>query len=46
MLRLLEHGHQVWIVPVSDHGIAVHTPEDLVRAGALLKSEGRQHQDR
>lgn len=46
MLRLLEHGHHVRMVPVSDHGIAVDTPEDLVRAGALLKSEGRQHQDR
>ncbi len=36
MLRLLEHGHHVRMVPVSDHGIAVDTPADLARASAFL----------
>lgn len=44
MLRLLEHGTAYGWSP-SD-GIAVDTPEDLVRAGVLLKSAGKQHQDR
>lgn len=39
MLRLLEHGHHVRMIPVSDRGIAVDTPEDLARAGALLELE-------
>ncbi|MEU1819940.1 3-deoxy-manno-octulosonate cytidylyltransferase [Streptomyces abikoensis] len=36
MLRLVEHGHGVRMLPVSDNGIAVDTPEDLDRARAML----------
>ncbi|MFI1888774.1 3-deoxy-manno-octulosonate cytidylyltransferase [Streptomyces jumonjinensis] len=36
MLRLVEHGHAVRMVPVADDGVAVDTPEDLARAGILL----------
>ncbi|MFD9291986.1 3-deoxy-manno-octulosonate cytidylyltransferase [Streptomyces sp. NPDC060030] len=36
MLRFVEHGHAVRMVPVVDDGIAVDTPTDLARAGILL----------
>ncbi len=36
MLRFVEHGHAVQMVPVLDSGVAVDTPEDLARAGHLL----------
>ncbi|MFF4534295.1 3-deoxy-manno-octulosonate cytidylyltransferase [Streptomyces sp. NPDC001407] len=36
MLRLIEHGHGVRMLAVSDNGIAIDTPEDLERARALL----------
>ena len=38
MLRLVEHGHGVRMLPVEDEGIAVDTPEDLERACAMLRS--------
>lgn len=38
MLRLLEHGHTVHMVKVTDEGIAVDTPHDLERAQSLLRS--------
>lgn len=38
MLRFVEHGHGVRMLPVIDDGLAVDTPEDLVRAGSLLRS--------
>ncbi|MDW4910286.1 3-deoxy-manno-octulosonate cytidylyltransferase [Streptomyces sp. ADMS] len=37
MLRLVEHGHGVRMLPVEDEGIAVDTPEDLERACAMLR---------
>ncbi|MFD6551996.1 3-deoxy-manno-octulosonate cytidylyltransferase [Streptomyces sp. NPDC058398] len=36
MLRFVEHGHAVQMVPVLDDGVAVDTPEDLARAERLL----------
>ncbi|MER5689406.1 3-deoxy-manno-octulosonate cytidylyltransferase [Streptomyces sp. NPDC002205] len=36
MLRFVEHGHAVQMVPVLDDGVAVDTPEDLARAESLL----------
>jgi 3-deoxy-manno-octulosonate cytidylyltransferase (CMP-KDO synthetase) len=36
MLRFVEHGHGVQMVRVTDDGLAVDTPEDLVRAESLL----------
>lgn len=36
MLRFVEHGHAVRMVPVLDNGVAVDTPEDLARAERLL----------
>ncbi|MFI8320447.1 MULTISPECIES: 3-deoxy-manno-octulosonate cytidylyltransferase [Streptomyces] len=43
MLRLVEHGHGVRMLAVTDEGLAVDTPEDLSMAHALLRSrtEGR-----
>jgi len=38
MLRFVEHGHDVQMVPVMDNGVAVDTPEDLARAFLLLRS--------
>ncbi|MBB4984131.1 3-deoxy-manno-octulosonate cytidylyltransferase [Streptomyces nymphaeiformis] len=38
MLRFVEHGHGVRMLPVIDDGLAVDTPEDLARAGSLLRS--------
>ncbi|MEJ8639073.1 3-deoxy-manno-octulosonate cytidylyltransferase [Streptomyces sp. MS2.AVA.5] len=36
MLRFVEHGHAVQMIPVEDDGVAVDTPEDLARAESLL----------
>ncbi|MFE3861864.1 3-deoxy-manno-octulosonate cytidylyltransferase [Streptomyces goshikiensis] len=36
MLRFVEHGHAVQMIPVLDEGVAVDTPEDLARAESLL----------
>ncbi|MGW1194409.1 3-deoxy-manno-octulosonate cytidylyltransferase [Streptomyces sp. NPDC002536] len=36
MLRLIEHGHGVHMLLVSDDGIAIDTPEDLERARMML----------
>lgn len=36
MLRFVEHGHAVQMVPVLDDGVAVDTPEDLTRAKRFL----------
>ncbi len=36
MLRLLEHGHKVRMVPTSDPNIGVDTPADLAVAEALM----------
>ncbi|MCX4785413.1 3-deoxy-manno-octulosonate cytidylyltransferase [Streptomyces sp. NBC_01221] len=36
MLRFVEHGHAVRMIPVADDGVAVDVPEDLARASALL----------
>nr|WP_256098539.1 3-deoxy-manno-octulosonate cytidylyltransferase [Streptomyces agglomeratus] len=36
MLRFVEHGHEVRMLPVIDDGLAVDTPEDLARASMLL----------
>ncbi|WP_371602280.1 3-deoxy-manno-octulosonate cytidylyltransferase [Streptomyces sp. NBC_01220] len=36
MLRFVEHGHAVQMVPVLDDGVAVDTPEDLTRAETFL----------
>lgn len=41
MLRLIEHGHGVRMLSVTDEGIAIDTPEDLARACALLKGRAR-----
>ncbi|WP_268253846.1 hypothetical protein [Streptomyces tanashiensis] len=38
MLRFVEHGHGVQMLAVADDGVAVDTPEDLVRADAILQS--------
>ncbi|MFE5934274.1 3-deoxy-manno-octulosonate cytidylyltransferase [Streptomyces sp. NPDC056470] len=38
MLRFVEHGHGVQMLAVVDDGVAVDTPDDLVRAGAILQS--------
>ncbi|UKY49890.1 3-deoxy-manno-octulosonate cytidylyltransferase [Streptomyces inhibens] len=37
MLRFIEHSRNVRMLPVADAGLAVDTPEDLVRAGILLE---------
>ncbi|GAA3368461.1 3-deoxy-manno-octulosonate cytidylyltransferase [Streptomyces sannanensis] len=44
MLRLIEHGHGVRMLSVTDQGVAVDTPEDLERAEALLRSRLRTRQ--
>ncbi|XKK60766.1 3-deoxy-manno-octulosonate cytidylyltransferase [Streptomyces sp. ARC32] len=36
MLRFVEHGYAVQMIPVADNGLAVDTPEDLARAEILL----------
>ncbi|MGX4693791.1 3-deoxy-manno-octulosonate cytidylyltransferase [Streptomyces sp. JNUCC 63] len=36
MLRFIEHGYAVRMLPVTDSGVAVDTPEDLARASILL----------
>ncbi|GAB3177375.1 3-deoxy-manno-octulosonate cytidylyltransferase [Streptomyces incanus] len=41
MLRFVEHGHVVHMVPVLDDGVAVDTREDLARAERLLSQHGR-----
>ncbi|MFG2899086.1 3-deoxy-manno-octulosonate cytidylyltransferase [Streptomyces zaomyceticus] len=38
MLRFVEHGHGVRMLPVSDDGLSVDTPEDLARASRFLHS--------
>ncbi|UQA96623.1 glycosyltransferase family protein [Streptomyces halobius] len=38
-LRFIEHSHYVRMLPVVDSGVAVDTPEDLVRACFLLEQE-------
>ncbi|MFD8011583.1 3-deoxy-manno-octulosonate cytidylyltransferase [Streptomyces sp. NPDC058955] len=38
MLRFIEHGHRVKMLPVMDDGLAVDTPEDLARASRFLRS--------
>lgn len=38
MLRFIEHGYGVRMLPVVDEGLAVDTPEDLARAFAILRS--------
>ncbi|AKJ10129.1 3-deoxy-manno-octulosonate cytidylyltransferase [Streptomyces incarnatus] len=38
MLRFIEHGHDVRMLGVADDGLAVDTPEDLARAGTLLRT--------
>ncbi|MFD7016660.1 3-deoxy-manno-octulosonate cytidylyltransferase [Streptomyces sp. NPDC059928] len=43
MLRFIEHGHRVQMLPVSDNGIAVDTPEDLTRAAAMLSRPTTSH---
>ncbi len=35
VLRFVEHGHRVPMVPVSDDGIAVDIPDDLARTTTL-----------
>ncbi|MEU5840066.1 3-deoxy-manno-octulosonate cytidylyltransferase [Streptomyces diacarni] len=40
MLRFVEHGQVVQMVPVLDDGVAVDTPEDLARAKRLLNQYG------
>ncbi|MGX1758337.1 hypothetical protein ACWIG5_15765 [Streptomyces lydicus] len=37
MLRFIEHARNVRMLPVADAGLAVDTPEVLVRAGILLE---------
>ncbi|MEV0934299.1 3-deoxy-manno-octulosonate cytidylyltransferase [Streptomyces phaeochromogenes] len=39
MLRFIEHGHDVRMLPVTDEGVAVDTPKDLVRAFRLLGAQ-------
>ncbi|MCV2458264.1 3-deoxy-manno-octulosonate cytidylyltransferase [Streptomyces sp. ICN988] len=41
MLRFVEHGHVVHMVPVLDDGVAVDTREDLARAERLLSRHGK-----
>lgn len=41
MLRFVEHGHAVQMIPVLDDGIAVDTPEDLVRAAGRLAKHAK-----
>lgn len=36
ILRFVEHGYAVRMIPVADNGLAVDTPEDLARAEILL----------
>ncbi|WP_257033739.1 hypothetical protein [Streptomyces sp. Ag109_G2-15] len=38
MLRFIEHGHGVRMLGVVDEGSEVDTPEDLARAGTLLRT--------
>ncbi|WP_330300607.1 3-deoxy-manno-octulosonate cytidylyltransferase [Streptomyces sp. NBC_00503] len=40
MLRFVEHGHAVRMIPVVDDGLSVDTPEDLARAEGHLASAG------
>ncbi|QZL09175.1 3-deoxy-manno-octulosonate cytidylyltransferase (plasmid) [Streptomyces sp. BHT-5-2] len=37
MLRFVDHSYNVRMLPVTDAGLAVDTPQDLVRARALLR---------
>ncbi|WP_225830172.1 hypothetical protein [Streptomyces sp. NK08204] len=37
-LRFIEHGHGVRMLGVADEGLAVGTPEDLARAGTLVRT--------
>ncbi|MFF1676141.1 3-deoxy-manno-octulosonate cytidylyltransferase [Streptomyces sp. NPDC058256] len=37
LLRLIEHGHQVRMIPVAYSGLAVDTPEDLERACKVIR---------
>jgi CMP-2-keto-3-deoxyoctulosonic acid synthetase len=41
-LRFLEHGIRMRMVPTTEHvGVAIDTPQDLVRAEQLLAEAGR-----
>ncbi|SNX88513.1 3-deoxy-manno-octulosonate cytidylyltransferase (CMP-KDO synthetase) [Streptomyces sp. TLI_55] len=42
MLRFIEHGYGVRMLPVTDEGVAVDTPEDLARALRLLPSHAER----
>ncbi|MCZ0991672.1 hypothetical protein [Streptomyces diastatochromogenes] len=41
MLRSIEHGHCVRMLRVVDEELAVDTPEDLTRAGTLLRTHAK-----
>ncbi|WP_406164845.1 hypothetical protein [Streptomyces sp. NBC_00996] len=41
MLRFIDNGHTVWMLGVGDDGLAVDTPEDLARAGTLLRTHAK-----
>ncbi len=45
MLRFIEHGYGVRMLPVADEGVAVDTPEDLARAFKLLCNRVDEHDD-
>jgi len=40
ILRFLELGYEVQMVPLSDSSVAVDTPEDIPRAEAIIKNKG------
>ena len=39
MLRLLEHGYKVKIVPTESNTYSVDTPEDLAKVEQLMKND-------
>ena len=39
MLRLLEHGHRIKLVPVTSNSIGVDTPQDLAKAIELMRAD-------
>ncbi|WP_420707647.1 hypothetical protein [Streptomyces sp. NRRL S-1022] len=42
MLRFIEHGHGVRMLDVADGGLAGDTPDDLARAGTLLRTHAER----
>ena len=45
ILRFLEMGYDVQMVPLSDTSVAVDTPDDIPRAEAAIRALGLEHLD-